>query len=659
VSSTGGQTAGEEELGPPAAVRPSADAREAPGADRSRLRLTIPRAVLADPDGRSVWERLPLTVIAVLGVFGAAIDGALTAANPDAHPAHLAAGFRVAVIVALLLAGIFARTARLHARMGLALLASVPLATLWLLNGSESSLPFTIGLLFTGVAPVVFSYLLLAHPAGRLRTRAERRLIGWCGGTGVALWTLLILTHSQPPFTTPLVRCAPHCPQNLASLGAAPAFGTALATVVKAAWIVLCVGTLVLLVQRLARANAPVRRVIGPTVVVAAGIAVFLLAFLLAHAADWPSASAFAGAYLAAAVLTPAAILLGLLLERLFMGRALADLLERLSAPEAADVEDVLADALQDPTLTVAYGTGVPGRFVDGDGAPVQVPPRDASRAAVVLGRGGASTAAVLFDSELAEQERYVQAAGEAALMSMQKSRLESDRAISRVELAVSRRRVQEAAVEERRRIQRDLHDGAQQRLLAMRAAVTRLLEDPAESPGRRDALFAIRQELVETLAEVRSLAEGVYPPLLVEYGLARALRGVSRGMAAEVVISDESVGRFSTAVEGAVYLTCLEALQNIAKHAGDGSAAKVRLWREEGSLRFEVADDGRGFRIAELGESKGLVNMRDRIAALGGTLRVRSATGAGTVVSGSVLVFAENPDPEESPYAGHVPGDA
>jgi signal transduction histidine kinase len=129
--------------------------------------------------------------------------------------------------------------------------------------------------------------------------------------------------------------------------------------------------------------------------------------------------------------------------------------------------------------------------------------------------------------------------------------------------------------------------------------------------------------------------------------------------MSGAVAISDESVGRFSTAVEGAVYFTCLEALQNVAKHAGEGAAVSVRLWREEGSLRFEVADDGCGFRPGEQSESKGLVNMRDRITALGGTLQVRSTTGAGTVVSGAVPVFADAGEIEPSPDAWHVLGDA
>ena len=652
----GGQKAGEGDLGPPAAALAPGGLDENTDL-RGSGRFAIAVTPLTGAAGRSFWERLPLAAIAVLGVFGAAVDGALAAANPDAQPAHLAAGFRVSVILALLLAGIFARTARLHARMGVALLISVPVATLWLMNGSEDPLPFTIGLLFAGVAPLMFSYLLLAHPTGRLRARSERWLLGWCGGAGVVLWTALVLTHDQPPFATPLIRCTPSCPRNLVSLAGISATSGALGLAVKAAWIALTLGTLVLLVQRLARAHAPVQRVIGPAVVVAAGLAVFLLAFLLAHLAGWPSDSAFSGAYLAAAFLTPAAIMLGLLLERLFMGRALTDLLERLAAPGDADVQEVMAVALQDPTLTVAYAAGA--EFVDADGTPVEVPPRDEARAAVVLGPDGKATAAVLFDSELAEQERYVQAAGEAAVMWMQKSRLESDRAVSRFELAVSRRRVQEAAVEERHRIQRDLHDGAQQRLLAMRAAITRLLEDREETPARREALFAVRQELVETLAEVRSLAEGVYPPLLVEYGLARALRGVSRGMAGEVTIADENLRRYPTAVEGAVYFTCLEALQNVAKHAGEGAVARVRLWSEEGSLRFEIADDGAGFRMVELGDTKGVVNMRDRITALGGTLQIRSATGAGTIVRGSVPVLSEPRETVNAPHAGLAGGDA
>jgi signal transduction histidine kinase len=598
-------------------------------------------------------ERLPLAALTVLGVLAAAVVGALAAANPDALPAGWAGDFRVALILVLLLAGVFARTARLHARMGTALLAAVPLISLWLLNGSKLALPFTIGLLFSSLAPAVVCYLLLAHPTGRLRSSSERRLLGWCGGAMVGAWTLLVLTHAQPPFDTPLLRCAPHCPRNLAYVGSSMPAGSAVRIVAQAAWALLSLGTLMLLVRRLAHATPPVRRVIGPTVVVAAVGAVFVSCFFVARTAGWHSDIAFASAYIAAGAATPLAIGLGLLLERLFMGRALPDLLERLAASEGADVQELMAQALHDPTLTVAYRTGTPGEFVDATGAAVAVPPADEGRAAVVIESGGAQAGAVLFDSQLAEQERYVQAAGEAALMWLQNRRLESDREISRFELAVSRRRVQEAAVEERRRIQRDLHDGAQQRLLAMRAQVTLLLDGREGERERRRALSGIQRELTETLAEVRTLAEGVYPPLLVEYGLGPALRGVSRRMTGAVTINGDDVGRFPTAVEGAVYFTCLEALQNVAKHAGADARARVQLWREDGELRFEVVDDGRGFSLVRSRESDGLVNMRDRITALGGAVRVHSAIGIGTSVRGGVPVLAEHADgPPAAPGA-------
>jgi len=601
--------------------------------------------MLHGAEARSLWQRVPLATVAVLGVLSAAVVGGLAAANPDALPTHYAAAFRVAVIVLLLLAGLFARTARLHARMGLALLAAVPALSLWLLNGSKLALPFTIGLLAAGLAPAVVCYLLLAHPTGRLRSRAERRLLGWCGGAMVAAWALVVITHAQPPFHTPLVGCSPHCPRNLAFIEGSMTAGPAVRAISQVAWVALCAGTFVLLARRLAEATPPVRRVIGPTVAVAALSAVFVACFFVARTAGWSTAGSFANVYVAAGVATPLAIMLGLLLERLFMGRALTELLERLAASDSADVQQLMAQALRDPTLSVAYATGSAGTFVDATGAPVLVPPEDESRTAVVIERGGSRSAAILFDAQLAEQERYVQAAGEAALMWLEKNRLESDRAISQFELEVSRRRVQEAAVEERRRIQRDLHDGAQQRLLSMRSQVAQLLAAESGSPAARQTLSAIERELAETLAEVRTLAEGVYPPLLAEYGPGRALRGVSRGMAGAVSIIDQTDARFAGPVEGAVYFTCLEALQNAAKHAGPGARSMVRLWHEEAMLRFEVSDDGRGFSLEMLRGSEGLTNMRDRITALGGTLQIHSTTGEGTLVSGAVPVLADDDD--------------
>jgi signal transduction histidine kinase len=630
LSSLGGSTEGSS-----LAAASTGGQRYVLAAIAERLR-SLGSAFAGDPGGR--WgERLPLATIAVLGALAAAVDGGLAAANPHAQPPHLAEALRVAIIGVLVLAGIFARTDRLHARMGVSLLAAVPLVSLWLLNGSELAVPFTVGAIFAGAMPALFSYLLLAHPTGRLRSKTERALVGVCGGTMVLSWAIIFLGHHQPTLATPLLRCAPDCPRKAVELAGLHGAGGVASAVGLTAWFVLTAGTLVLLSRRLAQANAPVRRVIGPAVTVAAASLPLLAGFYIAHAAGSGADTALGTAYVAVALATPLAIMLGLLLERLFMGRALTDLLDRLTVSGSSDVETVMAETLHDPTLTVAYATGAPGRFADAAGAPVELPPPGDGRAAVLIGDGEAPAAAVLFDAQLAEQERYVQAGGEAAMMWLAKDRLESDQASSRAELAVSRRRVQEAAEKERQRIQRDLHDGAQQRLLAMRAKVGRLLSDDGHDTTQRGALVDIQRELGETLQEVRTLAEGVYPPLLVEYGLGSALRSVSRGLGTAVTVSDEGVGRLPAPIEGAVYFTCLEALQNALKHAGEGATARVQLWREQESLLFQVADDGTGFVRVDAARGEGLVNMRDRITALGGTLSIHSLPSSGTLVFGRV----------------------
>ena len=618
----------------------TADAADAPGRSWSAA------GALRREQAHGSRGRLTLAAAVVVGVFAAAFDGGLAAANPHAQPPHFAVVVRVAVIMLLLVAALFARTHRLHARMGLVLLAAVPFAALWLMNGSELSVPFTIGLVFTSAAPVMFSYLLLAHPTGKLQSGTERGLLWTAGGTLVIAWGLFAFTHRRPPLETPLLSCSPYCPRKAVELTGLAVNGPAARAVFICAWLVLSLGTLVLLARRFARANAPVRRVMAPVFAIASAAALLATGLAIAHAAGDSSEAAVGAVYLGVALATPIGILLGLLLERIFMGHALADLIDRLTSAGAADVEGLMAGALRDPTLAVAYSTGAPGTFIDGRGMQVQLPEAGEERAAVVIRQHGRPAAAVLFDAQLAEQQRYVQAAGEAAMMWLANDRLESDRALTRIELAVSRRRVQEAAEEERRRIQRDLHDGAQQRVLAMRAKVSGLLALDGGDSLRHRALIDIQHELTETLHEVRTLAEGVYPPLLTEYGLGRALRGVSRGLDGRIAIADEGGGRYAPAVEGAVYFACLEALQNAIKHGGDAATATVRLWREEDSLLFMVADDGVGFIPSEFDGSRGLVNMNDRIAALGGTLRIGSVPGVGTRVSGRIPFVGENDGP-------------
>jgi signal transduction histidine kinase len=206
-------------------------------------------------------------------------------------------------------------------------------------------------------------------------------------------------------------------------------------------------------------------------------------------------------------------------------------------------------------------------------------------------------------------------------------------------ELRASRARVVAAGDAERRRIERDLHDGAQQHLVAL-AVTVRLARQLADrDPDQaKNVLDQLGSDLQETVQEVRNLAHGIFPPLLMDQGLPAALEAAAARAALPTTVDAAGIGRRSQELEAAVYFCCLEALQNAGKHAGDGAHATIRLREAEGKLLFEVADDGPGFDLASrAAKGHGFVNMSDRIGAIGGTLTVDSASGEGTRISGSV----------------------
>jgi signal transduction histidine kinase len=207
-------------------------------------------------------------------------------------------------------------------------------------------------------------------------------------------------------------------------------------------------------------------------------------------------------------------------------------------------------------------------------------------------------------------------------------------------ELRASRARVVAAADAERRRIERDLHDGAQASLvaLALKLGLARELA-ASDSDAAQSMLAELGEDLERTIEEVRDLAQGIYPPLLAERGLKAALSTAASRLSVPVRVEAETIGRYPAEIEAAVYFCCLEALQNAAKHGGEGIRASLRVREEEGAVAFEVEDDGTGFDPRALGRGSGLTNMADRLGAIGGRLRVESAPGAGTRVAGTIPI--------------------
>jgi len=204
-------------------------------------------------------------------------------------------------------------------------------------------------------------------------------------------------------------------------------------------------------------------------------------------------------------------------------------------------------------------------------------------------------------------------------------------------ELRASRARVVASGDAERRRVERNLHDGAQQHLVALavnlRLAKDIVVEDP---PGAVEMLDELGKAVQETIRELRELAHGIYPPLLVDSGLAEALRAVANRSPLEVDLVTDDIGRYGGDIEAALYFCCLEALQNAGKHAPEAHVT-IHIWEESGGLLFEVSDDGPGFDVARATRGHGYINMMDRLGAIGGTVRWESAPGKGATIRGSV----------------------
>jgi signal transduction histidine kinase len=253
--------------------------------------------------------------------------------------------------------------------------------------------------------------------------------------------------------------------------------------------------------------------------------------------------------------------------------------------------------------------------------------------------RDGRPAVAIIHDAELAEDPELVHAAGAVALLAEENAQLEVAWNESLRELRDSRARIAAAGDLERRALERDLHDGAQQQLTAVLLKLA-LMRDlvPGESlllPRLQD----LEDDIERTLEELRRLGHGIYPSPLADAGLAGALGAVAQRSGGAVAFMGDGIGRYRSELESAVYFCCLEALQNASKHAGAGARISIRLQATDRLLLFQVSDDGVGFDRVPAHDGVGLRNMRDRVDAFDGRLEIISARGRGTAISGALPI--------------------
>ena len=301
------------------------------------------------------------------------------------------------------------------------------------------------------------------------------------------------------------------------------------------------------------------------------------------------------------------------------------------SMPTAAvAVREALAERIGDQTLTIAYWLPERSAFVDERGLPVALPKPGSGRAWTEVAHDGRRVAAIVHDAELDARPELVRAAAAGAVLALDNERLKADLRARIEELRMSRTRIVEAGFEARRRIERDLHDGAQQQLVALSIDLRMLRRRVASDPAAAEHVDALLDRLTTALDELRELARGIHPAVLTDRGLPAALDALVARMPLPVDLRVAVEERVAPNVEAAAYFVVAEALTNVAKYA-QASGASVSVQRVDEWLEVEVVDDGVGG--ADAADGSGLRGLDDRVAAADGTLEVRSPRGEGTRV--------------------------
>ena len=568
---------------------------------------------------RETGLRPALFVIGVVGALLTALAFILTLTADHFEKRGLVAAIAFAIMAAYIGTGLFAWSRRPDNRTG-ALMTGVGFAYfLCVLTASEQGVIFTTGLLFSNVFLVVALHMLLAFPTGRLATQGLRRLVGAAYVSSVVLQLAWMLFTPEPCY-----ECSGPQPRNVAAIWDSST-GSDIALVLASSATVL--------VRRWRGATRPARRAIGPVLFTGLALVAALSALFAVQAIDSsgtvveilsiPALLAFAA--------LPYAFLAGLMRNRWSRAGAVSELVGRLGA-ERASLTGTLAEAMGDPTLRLAYWLPGAERFVDGSGRAMELPPDDdAFRVATLVERDGERIGALIHDRLLCEEPELVSAVAAAAALAMANERLEAELRARLGELSESRARLVQIGIAERQRLERDLHDGAQQRLTALSLQVhvarAKLTSDP-EAAGA--ILDRARDELRLAIEELRELARGIHPAVLTDRGLGAAITGLAARFPMPVQVLTTPLARLPTAVEAAAYFVVSESLANMAKHAG-ASHATVRVARQNGHAIVEVHDDGCGGASMESGS--GLRGLADRLAGLDGRLEVVSPPGGGTTV--------------------------
>ncbi len=554
---------------------------------------------------------------------GASIVFALTNENIGAELGEplVIALLSVWITISYVVCGLVAWWRRPTTRFGPLMIAAGCVNFLATLSWTTNDLTFTVGQALDLVPPVLFLHVFLAFPSGRLESRFERVLVATAYAAAIGLQLPRMLFDDFGPHNLLAVEL---------NAGLADTATDIQLLIISAA----CLAGVGVLATRRRRGGRPLRRSLALlTGAFALGLVMIALLFMF-HVFGGPAIPQIRWATLVTLGLAPVAFLIGLLHARLARSSVGDLFVELRSDPAPAALRSAIARALRDPSLTLAYWLPEFGIYADLEARPVELPDGNARQATTLIDRDGSRIAALMHDRSLLDEPELLDAVTAAAGIALENARLHVELRARLDELRGSRARIVEAGQKERQRLERNLHDGAQQRLVALSLEL-RMLEDQLDGdPDSRRRLDLARGEIAASLEELRELARGLHPAVVSDHGLQVALESLTARAPVPVRLTVETEGRLPEALEVAAYYLVAESLTNIGKYAA-ASSASVNVRRENGQVVVEVVDDGIGG--ADTEDGSGLRGLADRVEALDGRLRIWSPTGGGTRVRAEI----------------------
>ena len=547
---------------------------------------------------------------------------AMMLANEGLEGLETPYGLRFLIGLAFAGSGLYAWGRRPENRLGplMTAVGCIYLLAQILIQAHASTL-FTAGIWISDAWVVVFVAFLLAFPDGRINARFDLVVIGMFALMAFPLelaWLLFWTTGGSP--------------ENALAVWPNPALADNVDSAQRALVTFASVVLAITLARRWLLASPPLRRALVPILVGSVGILLSsVLLGLDKFKIEFPTAR---WAVLVAYIAIPLVVLGGILRSRLARS-TVGDLFVELRAdPSPTELREALARTLRDPSLSLAYWLPQFRSWSDLDGRPVKLPAEGGDRAATMIDRKGEHVAALVHDPALVDEPELLDAVSAAAGIAIENGRLHVEVRARLEELRGSRSRIIEAGQKERQRLERNLHDGAQQRLIALSLELSLLEQELGPNADAGLRLAQARREIATSLGELREVARGIHPAVVSGHGLAVALEQLTARAPVPVRLSVAIEERLPEQVEVAAYYLVSESLANVAKHAA-ATSVTVDVSRTRDQVVADIIDDGIGGADTEAGS--GLRGLADRVEALGGSLRVWSPRGGGTRVRAEI----------------------